>query len=316
MDEPSFSVGKLQLEDVSEFIALQDLFAEEHLAFTRPLYALVTLLDWQRSLLWSGPALDEPRGRERHVEKLVRREEAPFRKLVILKATANSAAAGYIMYQPIDAARPRRRAQGQCHAQGYGRGPWTQLKQIFVRREWRRRGCGKLLLNSMIQALDGECCNNVRLSVLELNHVALRWYRSVGFAVFRLYTEFIGEREQANAILYLEMQRGEGNVGVPALFKGEVVNEVITIDYPDKSGAYEVRIVGYDGHRKWHYVDSCGLSLWDGETFTDTINLNQFFRDGHISFSRPLSLVHRDVELSKREARRAKADLKRQRISA
>merc|ERR1712032_754356 len=153
-------------------------------------------------------------------------------------------------------------------------------------------------------------------SVLELNHGAMCWYRSVGFAIVRLYTEFVGEREQANVIVFLEMQRREGSLGVPTLFKGEVVNEVITIDYPDKSGAYQVRIVDYDGHRRWHHVDSCGLSLWDGETFTDLVDLNVFFRDGHISFARPLSLVHRDVELSKREARRAKADLKRQRTSA
>merc|ERR1712037_1018508 len=149
---------------------------------------------------------------------------------------------------------------GRGHGQGGSRGPWTQLKQIFVRREWRRRGCGQLPLHSMTRALDGECCRDVRLSVLELNHGAMCVYRSVGFAIVRLYTEFVGEREQANVVVYHEMQRSDGNPGVPALFRGEIVNEVITIDYPDKSGAYQVRIVDYDVCRRWHHVDSCGLS--------------------------------------------------------
>merc|ERR1719329_663132 len=103
------------------------------------------------------------------------------------------------------------------------------------------------------------------------------------------------------------MKRGE-LLPVPHLFKSEVVHEVITIDYPDKSGVFTVRITGYDEQKQWHYVDSSGLSLWDGETFTDIINVNEFFRDGYVSFQRPLSLIHRDAELLKRELKRGKPE--------
>ncbi|CAE8588827.1 unnamed protein product, partial [Polarella glacialis] len=47
-----------------------------------------------------------------------------------------------------------------------------------------------------------------------------------------------------------------------------------------------------------------------GETFTDQIDLNDFFRAGHVHFLRHLSLVMRDAELNKKLARQEKAQLR------
>lgn len=321
------TVSALEIGDVDEFVRLQDLFAEEHLSLTRPFYEQVSLRDWQLGLLCPARILEEPGGRERHVESMVKRDEECFQKLFILKVMeqlnhAPPTMAGYIMFQVHEQVRPKRPKNGRGRQRGRGvgtrlaanapLGPWAQVKQVFVRKEVRRKGCGKLLFDTMIEALGPEECGELRLSVLDLNSVATKWYRSIGFIVVNLSREQIGFKDQVNVIIYQEMRRLSGAkrsepLLFPSLFKNEVMHEVITIDYPDKSGVYTVRIIGYDEQQRWHHVNSDQLSLWEGETFTDIINLNEFFRDGYITFQRHLSLIHRDVELSKRELKREKA---------
>merc|ERR1712007_277998 len=146
----------------------------------------------------------------------------------------------------------------------------------------------------------------------DLNVAATQWYRFHGFVVVNLFREFVGQRDDANIVIYQEMRRFSGSkqgelMAVPSLFKSEVIHQVITIDYPDKSGTFEVRIVGFDEKNRFHYVDSRGLSLWEGESFTDVVNLNELYRDGYVRFKTDLSLVHHDLELSKREMRKAEA---------
>jgi len=327
-DTFGFTVSALGLDDVDEFLRLQDFFAEEHLFLTRPLYEDLSIKDWQLGLLCPARILEDPGGRERHVESMVKRKQDCFRKLFILKVMEQMNGApptmgGYIMFQVHEAAkRPgSRRGRGGGRGAGGGRSagafapvaPWVQVKQVFVRKELRRKGCGKLLFDTMMGALSSEECAEVRLSVLDLNTVATRWYRRIGFSVVNLSREQIGPKDRANIIIYQEMRRINGVkrsdvLSVPLLFRNEVVHEVITIDYPDKSGVFTVRITGYDEQQRWHYVDSSGLSLWDGDTFTDIVNLNQFFRDGFITFQRHLSLIHLDAEMSKRELKRSKAE--------
>jgi len=313
-----FAVSGLEIGDAAEFIALQDLFASDHLALTRDVYQNVSLRDWQLSLLCPAHVLDEPGGREHHVSCMVRHSEECFQSLTILKATCCTSEnekptmVGYIMFQ-VHSPTPAKRRKGGPHNKGQKVGPWTQVKQIFVRQAHRQNGCGKLLLDSMHGALRPEEQEDVRLAVVDLNVDAVRWYRGNGFLVVNLSRELLGERDDANVIIYQEMRRLLGTrqheaLAVPLLFRTEVTREVINIDYPDGSGSYEVKVVGYDEKERWHYVDSRGHSRWEGETFTDIINLNEYFRDGYVRFKRCLSLVHRDIELSKREVRRAKAE--------
>lgn len=321
-DHGDFVVRSLELSDIDEFIGLQDKFAQDHLEFTQPIYSKVSFRDWQLSLLCPAHILEESGGRERHVASMVKRDDECFHGLHILKALTKPAGsgeqgalAGYIMFQVHEEKRIKRKGPGRRRANARGAttvGPWSQVKQIFVRCDMRKRGCGKLLLTSMYRALGPREQQDVRLCVLDLNAAATQWYRSCGFVVTGLSLDRVGEREDYHVIVYQEMSlRKDADetvpMSIPTLFRGEVIREVIRIDYPDQSGVFDVRIVGYDEKERWHYVDSRGLSLWDGECYTDVVNLNEFYVQGHVSFKRHLSLIHRDVELSKREARRAKA---------
>eukprot|EP00448_Togula_jolla_P019827 CAMPEP_0170579124 /NCGR_PEP_ID=MMETSP0224-20130122/5821_1 /TAXON_ID=285029 /ORGANISM="Togula jolla, Strain CCCM 725" /LENGTH=385 /DNA_ID=CAMNT_0010902137 /DNA_START=92 /DNA_END=1249 /DNA_ORIENTATION=+ len=324
-DGCQFGVIDMEIGDVEDFMALQDLLAEEHLAFTSRVYSKVTLRDWQLSLLCPDRILSEEGGRRRHAESMVRRQEAAFKDLIILKASAPSKGGekptmvGFVMFQVHQAEKrkPPKRGRPTYWDRVGCFGPWAQVKQIYVLPAFRRRGVGCALLTAMFQALPREARDDVRLSVLDLNPSATRWYRSFGFVVVSISRECLGDREDANVIVYQEMRCAAGEarlaaaLTVPLIFRAEVLNQVVTVSYPDKSGVFDVRIVEYLEAEHWHKVDSAGLSVWDGESFTDTIDLNAFFRDGHVEFKRDLSLVYRDVELVKREARRVKQLLKR-----
>eukprot|EP00416_Gambierdiscus_australes_P009987 CAMPEP_0171127112 /NCGR_PEP_ID=MMETSP0766_2-20121228/114648_1 /TAXON_ID=439317 /ORGANISM="Gambierdiscus australes, Strain CAWD 149" /LENGTH=174 /DNA_ID=CAMNT_0011590199 /DNA_START=101 /DNA_END=621 /DNA_ORIENTATION=- len=164
----------------------------------------------------------------------------------------------------------------------------------------------------MLKALPPALQQDIRLSVVDLNTSATKWYRREGFVVVNLSRELIGQRDEANVIVYQEMRRvknvPKSQLTVPLLFRREVMYEIIRISYPDNSGVFDVKVVGYNEKERWHFIDSRGLSLWEGESFTDTVNLNEFFRDGHVQFKRPLSLVQRDAYLTLRESRKAKAE--------
>lgn len=318
-----FIVSALEPSDIGEFIGLQDLFAEEHLALTKDVYDKVSLRDWQLSLICPAHILDEPGARHNHVESMIKRDEKCFQSLSILKAVAQLEGkppklVGYIMFQVHARAQknyPKKRTRGWKHRQGQSDLPptWTQVKQIYVQDAWRRRGCGSRLFQQMLDGLQADEQEEVRLGVVDLNSKAMEWYRSKGFVIFNIMREFIGSREDANVIIYQEMRKVSGGresdtQKVPSFFKNEVLQEIIQIKYPDGSGVYDVMIVGYEENERFHYVDSAGLSLWEGDTFTDIINLNEYFRDGFINFRRMLSLIHRDVELLRRRTQQAKKD--------
>jgi len=214
---PEFVVSRLELIDVGEFIGLQDLFVNEHLAFTRHVYEKVTLRDWQLSLLCPAHILDESGGRERHVKHMIKRDEDCFQGLTILKAISRPSGGaptmvGYIIFQVREQDRRKRRRKTKAGAGSSGSSePWVLVKQIFVRHAVRHRGCGKLLFTSMLKALEGKEQEDIRLSVLDLNTTATQWYRSQGFMVVNLSQELIGLRDDANVIVYQEMRRLEGN---------------------------------------------------------------------------------------------------------
>merc|ERR1712157_475789 len=66
----------------------------------------------------------------------------------------------------------------------------------------------------------------------------------------------------------------------------EVVGRVVDVHYADEEPpvTFRMRVVEYLAEEKFHLCDSEGLSLWDGESFDDTIDLNKMYADGHITF--------------------------------
>merc|ERR1739841_463939 len=97
-------------------------------------------------------------------------------------------------------------------------------------------------------------------------------------------------------VAFLDLRRScqsSGDAALPAtrhtFFKEEIIGEVMSIDYPDGSGLFIVKVTAYEANTRWHHVDSDGLSLWDNESFTDVVDVNDFFRKGVIRFHRRLS---------------------------
>jgi len=68
------------------------------------------------------------------------------------------------------------------------------------------------------------------------------------------------------------------------LFGDEVCGRVIDLTYIDPPATYRVKITSFDKEQGWHNCDSEGLSTWDGESFTDLIDLNQMNADGLVKF--------------------------------
>jgi len=169
----------------------------------------------------------------------------------------------------------------------------------------------------------------------------------MGFLVVSLYQELLGNRDDANVVVYQEMacfggptidvprvesettplgkqprRRREGAVkrrGVEeplaevsvALFRQEVVGEVVLINYPNGDGTFLVKVTAFLEEERFHSVDSAGYSQWDNDSFTDVIDLNSYYSTGHVVFQRHLSLIYRERELARRDQRLEKIAAKK-----
>jgi len=69
-------------------------------------------------------------------------------------------------------------------------------------------------------------------------------------------------------------------------FGEEVCGEVVEITYTDSGEAetYRMRIISFNKKLGWHMVDSKGLSKWDGDDFTDEVDLNSMHAAGQVVF--------------------------------
>lgn len=72
--------------------------------------------------------------------------------------------------------------------------------------------------------------------------------------------------------------------GKQRLFGDEILGQVIDLSYTDPPATYRMLVVHFDKEQGWHHVDSNGLSTWDGESFTDEIDLNQMYSQGLVRF--------------------------------
>eukprot|EP00403_Amphidinium_massartii_P019440 CAMPEP_0178419124 /NCGR_PEP_ID=MMETSP0689_2-20121128/25446_1 /TAXON_ID=160604 /ORGANISM="Amphidinium massartii, Strain CS-259" /LENGTH=323 /DNA_ID=CAMNT_0020040547 /DNA_START=28 /DNA_END=999 /DNA_ORIENTATION=- len=64
----------------------------------------------------------------------------------------------------------------------------------------------------------------------------------------------------------------------------DVVGDIIDIRYVEPDETFRVKVVRYDVESKYHQVDSTGYSTWDGESFDDTLDLNEFYQAGRLTF--------------------------------
>mmetsp|Transcript_97825 Transcript_97825/g.276727 ORF Transcript_97825/g.276727 Transcript_97825/m.276727 type:complete len:365 (+) Transcript_97825:58-1152(+) len=74
---------------------------------------------------------------------------------------------------------------------------------------------------------------------------------------------------------------GSGGVHV---FGAADIGYVLDIDYPSDACVFRVKVTGYNAARGWHNVDSTGYSLWEGEAFTDEVDLNAMHAQGLVKF--------------------------------
>jgi len=234
-------IRRISLDDVPIFMELQDQFVREHHLLTQQVYEQVTLLDWQHCLVCPKQILLKPGGRHDQVISIVKQDHRFYRDLYILLATDPGMAreAGYIMYQ-VHRSHKRKDAAPSWH---------VEVKQIFVQPHSRQKGLGKLLVKGMIQALEGQGCQDIRLSVLDLNDAATRWYRAQGFLMMGLVWEYLGPPENYHLVAYQVMQKlsdtSENMESDVTFFRSEIVGEVVTVTYPDGSGPFDVIIRGW-----------------------------------------------------------------------
>jgi len=308
-DQELREIAPLKVAELGAYIGLQNMFIEEHYELTREMYPTVTLDDWYRMFVPQATLA----AREEHTAAMISGDHPSYRGLTMLRVRAASGAlAGYIMYEKVgvlsqpkgkrkraDAVAVPARDAGDC---------FTLIRQFFVQRELRGLGHGRALLHAMLQALgSSEHGRDVRLSVSELNSIR-PWYRRLGFRTQSLTTTFVGCREEGNLIVFEDMRWFRGTTqpetqDAPQLFNSNVLDEVLTVTYPDGSGTYRLRVMGYNRERNWHSCDSSNLSTWLGGSFTDLLDLNEYYMNGHAVFDRPLCLAFREQHFARRKKR-------------
>jgi ribosomal protein S18 acetylase RimI-like enzyme len=67
---------------------------------------------------------------------------------------------------------------------------FAHISSLFVKKEWQRKGVGKLLLEKCFATMKKQGIENVSLTVSQKNHAALSFYKKYGFKLSRLlYTK-------------------------------------------------------------------------------------------------------------------------------
>ena len=63
------------------------------------------------------------------------------------------------------------------------------------------------------------------------------------------------------------------------------LDKVVDLDYGDGSegGVFRVRVVSFNPATGWYFVDSTGLSLWEGEDFNDEVDLGKMEAEGCVT---------------------------------
>lgn len=68
--------------------------------------------------------------------------------------------------------------------------PGVYLEDLFIRSQWRRQGYGKCLLTRVIAWAHEHGCGRVEWAVLDWNHPAIAFYRSIGAVPLDEWTTF------------------------------------------------------------------------------------------------------------------------------
>lgn len=68
-------------------------------------------------------------------------------------------------------------------------------------------------------------------------------------------------------------------------FREEMVGSVVDVFYVNPPAEYRMRVTAFDSQKGWHRVESHGQKgLWDGETFSDVLNLTNMHEQGRLRF--------------------------------
>lgn len=71
----------------------------------------------------------------------------------------------------------------------------------------------------------------------------------------------------------------------PSTFGAEIVGRVLDVTYEDAPGVYRVCVTKFNRSNGWHRVRSHGAQgLWDGEEYTDVIDVNEMYAKGNVRF--------------------------------
>lgn len=72
------------------------------------------------------------------------------------------------------------------------------------------------------------------------------------------------------------------------VFGEDAVGSIIDVTYSDEEGGppqkFRMQVMGFEAHSGWHHTNSAGLSFWEGESFTDEIDLTKMYESGQIEF--------------------------------
>jgi GNAT superfamily N-acetyltransferase len=80
-----------------------------------------------------------------------------------------------------------------------------EIKRMFVKSEYRRRGIGKLILDKLIADARSIGYTKIRLDSPRFSIEAHRLYQSMGFQFIELYQGSEGGETQADNVVYMEL---------------------------------------------------------------------------------------------------------------
>jgi len=70
----------------------------------------------------------------------------------------------------------------------------------------------------------------------------------------------------------------------PMTFGAEIMGAVLDVFYEEEKQTFRVKIDKFMKEDNFHHVDSTGYSEWDGESFDDTLDVNDMYPKGFIKF--------------------------------
>eukprot|EP00929_Paragymnodinium_shiwhaense_P092823 TRINITY_DN52831_c0_g2_i1.p1 TRINITY_DN52831_c0_g2~~TRINITY_DN52831_c0_g2_i1.p1 ORF type:complete len:947 (+),score=218.06 TRINITY_DN52831_c0_g2_i1:141-2981(+) len=130
---------------------------------------------------------------------------------------------------PVQASeRENMEAQVGTPVAGKRQTPYGKINHLIVLPRWRGKGIGRLLFEGLIRHLETHApvvAEDLRIVVVELNHLAMEWYWRLGFSVVQIYADNFGTTNSARLVVFIKMRRQRGapqRIPAGRLFKEEL----------------------------------------------------------------------------------------------